>query len=195
MADNCDRDLGSSPSGPQNSITSVFYSVEMPAANRPSPYPALGGSYYYPGEDFDTWRVQFEALRERHQWPDSVAKQYAFAYIRDSARDAAMDITSYGPESLFQLLNAYETRFQLLEDLVRLHLRREGLLHGSRRRRQPEGDEGASSNHGQSVVSWRRLHDRLPSGTRAVLCVLRPLTDNWKKSLYLPARMTSEGEP
>ena len=48
-----------------------------------------------------------------------------------------MDISYYGPESLTQLLNAYETRFQLLEDLVRLRLRREGLLHGPRRRRQP----------------------------------------------------------
>ena len=102
----------------------------MPTANQPNPYPAVGGSYYYPGEAFDTWRVQFEALRERQQWPDSVAKQYAFAYMWDSAHDAVMDIASYRPESLTQMLNAFETRFQLLEDLVRLRLQREGLLHG-----------------------------------------------------------------
>ena len=35
------------------------------------------------------------------------------------------------------MLNAFETRFQLLQDLVRIHLRREGLLQGSRRQRQP----------------------------------------------------------
>ena len=109
----------------------------MPTANRPSSYLILGGSYYYPGEDFATWRVQFEALCERQQWPDSIAKQYPYAYMQESAGEAVMDIISYGPESLTQMLNAFETRFQLLEDLVRLRLRREGLIHGSRRRCQP----------------------------------------------------------
>ena len=35
------------------------------------------------------------------------------------------------------MLNAFETRFQLLEDLVRLRLRREGLLHSPSHPRQP----------------------------------------------------------
>ena len=109
----------------------------MPAKNRPSPYPDVGGSYYYPGEDFETWRVQFEALRERHQWKDAVAKQLAFAYMRDSATEAVMDIPFHGPETLTQVLNAYQTRFELLEDFVRLRLQREGLLRGSRCRCQP----------------------------------------------------------
>ena len=109
----------------------------MPATNRPSPFPAVGGSYCYYGEDFDAWRVQFEALHERQQWPDNLAKQFAFSYMRNSATEAVMDISYHGPESLTQLLNAYETSFQLLEDLVRLRLRREGLLRGPCRRCQP----------------------------------------------------------
>ena len=67
----------------------------MPTANRPRSHSILGGSYYYPGEDFAIWRVQFKALRERQQWPDSLAKQYAYAYMQDSAREAVMDIASY----------------------------------------------------------------------------------------------------
>ena len=102
---------------------SVFLSLEMPAVNHSRSCPILGGAYYYPGEDFTVWRVQFEALCERQQWPDSVA----FAYTRNSATEAVMDIPHCGPESLAQFLDAYETRFQLFEDLRILRIRGEEL--------------------------------------------------------------------
>ena len=59
--------------------------------------------------------------------------------MRDSAHDAVRDITLAEPENLTQMLDAYEDRFQLLEDLVRHRVQREGLLRGSRRQRQPGG--------------------------------------------------------
>ena len=99
----------------------------------------IGGSYYYPSEDFYAWRVQFEALSEHERWPDDLAKQYAYAYMRDAAHDAVGDIPLFGPQNLAQMLNTYEDRFRLLEDLVRCRMQREGLLSGSRRRRQPGG--------------------------------------------------------
>ena len=99
----------------------------------------IGGSYYYPGEDFYAWRAQFEALIEHERWPDNLAKQYAYAYMRDTAHDAVQDIPLFGPQNLTQMLNTYEDRFRLLEDLVRRHMQKEGLLRGSRRRRQPGG--------------------------------------------------------
>ena len=117
-------------------IASVFLPSDMPTADRTSSNPATGGSYYYPGEDFDTWRVQFKALCECQQWPDSVAKPLAFTYMRDSATEAVMDITYYGPESLTQLLDAYGTRFQLFEDLRILRLRGEELFQDLCRRSQ-----------------------------------------------------------
>ena len=110
----------------------------MPTADRTSINPAPGGPYYYPGEDFDTWRVQFKALCKRQQWPDSIAKPLAFAYMRDSATEAVMDIPYYGPESLTQLLDAYGTRFQLFENLRALRLRGEELFQDPRRR-SPSG--------------------------------------------------------
>ena len=110
----------------------------MPTADRTSLNPATGGSYYYPGEDFDTWRAQFKALCERQQWPDSVAKPLAFAYMGDSANEAVMDIPYYGPECLTQLLDAYRTRFQLFDNLRILRLRG-GELFQDPRCRNPSG--------------------------------------------------------
>ena len=110
----------------------------MPAINQYRSYLILGGAYYYPREDFTVWRVQFEALCEHQQWPDSVAKPLAFAYMRDSATEAVMYIPYYGPESLTQFLDAYGTRFQLLEDLRMLRLQGEELSQDPRRRSQSE---------------------------------------------------------
>ena len=110
----------------------------MPAVNQHRSYPILGGAYYYPGEDFTIWRVQFEALCEHQQWPDSVAKPLAFAYMRDSATEAVMDIPYYGPESLTQFLDAYGTRFQLLKDLRILRLQGEELSQDPRCQSQSE---------------------------------------------------------
>ena len=106
---------------------SVFSSVVMPTADRTSLDPATGDLYYYPGDDFDTWKSQFTALCGRQQWPDSVAKPFAFAYMGDLANEAVMDIPYDGTESLTQLLDAYKTRFQLLDNLRILRLQGEEL--------------------------------------------------------------------
>ena len=99
----------------------------------------IRGSSYYPGKDFYARRAQFEALSEHERWPDNIAKQYAYAYMRESAHDVVGDIPLSGPGNLTQLLNAYEDRFLLLEDLVRRRMQREALLRGSHRQRQPGG--------------------------------------------------------
>ena len=110
----------------------------MPPVIRSQYHPEVGGaSYYYPGEDFRAWRAQFEALREHERWSDLTARQYANACMRDTAHDAVRDITLAGPRSCSEMLDAYEERFFLLEDLVRLRMRQEGLLRAPRRRHQP----------------------------------------------------------
>ena len=61
---------------------------------------------------------------------DPVAKQFAFACMRDMATQTVMDFPLYGPETLCQMLNAYQDRFCLVEDLVRHGMRRGGNLRG-----------------------------------------------------------------
>ena len=80
----------------------------MPAQDLQPPYPAGIRSFdYFPGDDFRAWRHQFEALAERSQWTNAVAKQYAFAYMRDWATQVVMDIPLYGSETMKQMLDAY----------------------------------------------------------------------------------------
>ena len=118
----------------------VFSSVEMPTVNRHRSHVVSGGAaFYYPGEDFRAWRAQFEALQEHEQWSDPIARQYACECMRDTAHDAVRDIMLADPGSLPQMLNAFEDRFQVLEDLVWHRMQRERLLHGPHRRRQPGG--------------------------------------------------------
>ena len=110
----------------------------MPTADRSRYHPEVGGaSYHYPGEDFGAWRAQFEALQEHERWSDRTARRYANACMRDAAHDAVWDITLTGPSSCSMMLDAYEERFFLLEDLVRLRMRQEGFLRVPRRWRQP----------------------------------------------------------
>ena len=110
----------------------------MPIANRSRYHPEVGGaSYYYIGEDFRAWRAQFDALYEHERWPDRTARRYANACMRDSTHDAVRDITLAGPRSCSMMLDAYEERFQLLDDLVRIRMREEGLLRAPRHRRRP----------------------------------------------------------
>ena len=66
------------------SFIPVFSSIAMPVHGRLAPYPdGIRGSYYYLYDDFRTWRYRFEALVGRYQWKNDVAKQFAFAYLRD----------------------------------------------------------------------------------------------------------------
>ena len=69
------------------------------------------GSYYYLNDDFRRWRAHFKNLVDQHQMTDPMAKQFAFACIRDLATQTVMDIPLYGPETLGQMLNAYHVRF------------------------------------------------------------------------------------
>ena len=108
----------------------------MPPVNRYNPEVG-GAAYYYIGEDFRAWRSQFETLQEHERWSDHTARRYTSACMRGTAHDAIIDIPLTGPSSFTQLLDAYEERFFLLEDLVQLRMKREGLLRTPRRRRQP----------------------------------------------------------
>ena len=161
VAGNCDPNRGSSLCGPRLKTTSLLLPSDLPSAHQSRPN-VIGGSYYYPGEDFCAWRAQFKALCGRQQWPDSVAKPLAFAYMGDSANEAVMDIPYDGPESLTQLLDAYRTRFQLFDNLRILRLRGESCPRALAAETHPGRDEGASSNHGRRMVSWHQLHDCLP---------------------------------
>ena len=90
----------------------------MPAANRPQYHPEVEEvSHFYPGDDFDHWRVRFQALCEQRWWSDSVAKPFAFAYMAELAAEAVMDIPYDGPESLDKFLDAYRDRLQLFEHM------------------------------------------------------------------------------
>ena len=61
------------------------------------PYPAgIRYFYYLPGEDFQTWRYQFEGIADRYQWTNTVTKQFAFAYMSDTATQTVIDILSMG---------------------------------------------------------------------------------------------------
>ena len=142
----------------------------------------IRGSYYYLDDDFQAWRSQFEALVERHQWMDAVAKQFAFAYMRDMATQTVVDIPLYGPETLGQMLNTYQDWFGLIEDLVRLCMGRGGTLRGPRRRRPTQGGEGASSNRDRNVGF---LHQAASYHTPEVLakwCASQHGKDNSRRS-------------
>ena len=82
------------------------------------PYPA-GIWYFYHllVEDFPTWRCRFERLADKYRWTDAVTIQFAFAYMRDTATQAVMDIPLYGSEIAEQLLDVYQDRFRIGEDL------------------------------------------------------------------------------
>ena len=87
----------------------------MPTVDRSQYHPEGGGSssHFYPGDDFDLWRAQFQALCKQKRWSDDVAKPFAFAYMAELAAEAVMDIPYDGPESLDKFLDAYRDRLQL----------------------------------------------------------------------------------
>ena len=109
----------------------------MPEPTPPPPhFSEAQGSYYYLSNDFRSWRARFENLVSQHQLTDLVAKQFAFVCMRDLATQAVMDISLYGPETLSQMLNTYQDRFCLVQDLERLRTQRGGNLHGPWHRRR-----------------------------------------------------------
>ena len=68
-------------------------------------------------KDFRAWRCQFEGLASWYQWTNAVTKQFAFAYMRDIDTQTVMDIPLYGSETARELLDTYQERFCLGEDL------------------------------------------------------------------------------
>ena len=97
--------------------------TQAPDDGQGRPYPA-GIRYYYhlPGEDFRVWRRRFKGLADRYRWTDAVTKQFAFAHMRNTATQTVMDIPLYGPETAEELLEAYQDRFYLGEDIENLRL-------------------------------------------------------------------------
>ena len=111
----------------------------MPVQELQPPYPAgIRCFYFFPNDDFRIWRRQFEALAGRYQWTNAIAKQFAFAYMRDWATQVVMDIPLHGSETIEQTLDAYQDRFSLVADLQQLQMQRGGTLRGHRRRCQPK---------------------------------------------------------
>ena len=78
----------------------------------PRLYPArLRYFSYLPDEDFLVWRSQFQAVVNRYQWTNAVAKQFTFAYMKDIATQAVLDIPLSESETVEQMLDEYQDRF------------------------------------------------------------------------------------
>ena len=78
----------------------------------PRLYPAgLRYFSYLPDEDFLVLQSQFQAVINSYQWTNSVAKQFAFAYMKDIATQAFLDIPLSGLETVEQMLDEYQEQF------------------------------------------------------------------------------------
>ena len=64
-----------------------------------------------PGQDFLAWRSQFQVIASYHRWSDDEAKQLVYAYMKGTALESVMDISLTGPETIGQVLDAYQDRF------------------------------------------------------------------------------------
>ena len=64
-----------------------------------------------PGENFLAWRSQFQVIASYHRWSDDEAKQLVYAYMKGTALESVMDISLTGPETIGQVLDAYQDRF------------------------------------------------------------------------------------
>ena len=89
----------------------------MPSIDRIHSNPTAEELHYFPGDDFETWRARFLELCRRQRWTDSVAKPLAYAYKRDLATEAVMDVPYHGPEDLTAFLDIYRTRLRRLEEV------------------------------------------------------------------------------
>ena len=63
------------------------------------------------GENFLAWRSQFQVIATYHRWSDDEAKQLVYAYMKGTALESVMDISLTGPETIEQVLDAYQDRF------------------------------------------------------------------------------------
>ena len=152
------RTVGHSLCGSRLKTTSLLLPTDMQAVDWSSLDPAMGGSYYYPGENFDVWRAQFKALCERQQWSDSVAKPFAFVYMGELAAEAVMNIPYDGPESLNQFLDAYRHRLQTIRKPEDTTSTRRGVIPGAP---SPEFNRNETKEPPPAADTW-------PSGTPTI---------------------------
>ena len=64
-----------------------------------------------PGENFLAWRSQFQVIATYHRWSDDEAKQLVYAYMKGTALESVMEICLTGPETIEQVLDAYQDSF------------------------------------------------------------------------------------
>ena len=64
-----------------------------------------------PGENFLAWRSQFQVIASYHRWSNDEAKQLVYAYMKGIALESVMDICLTGPETIGQVLDAYQDPF------------------------------------------------------------------------------------
>ena len=65
-----------------------------------------------PGENFLSWRSQFQVIATLNEWTNAEAKSMAFAYMKGHALDTVLDISiKEEDETLTDLLEKYQSRF------------------------------------------------------------------------------------
>ena len=64
-----------------------------------------------PGENFLAWRSQFQVIVNYYRWSDDEAKQLVYVYMKGTALESVMDISLTGPETIQQVLDAYQDLF------------------------------------------------------------------------------------
>ena len=65
-----------------------------------------------PGENFLSWRIQFQVIANINEWSNTEAKGMAFAYMKGHALDTVLDIDiKRESETLEDLLGRYQMRF------------------------------------------------------------------------------------
>ena len=65
-----------------------------------------------PGENFLSWRAQFQVIATLNRWTNSEAKSMAFAYMRGHALDTVLDISiTEEHQTLADVLEKYQLRF------------------------------------------------------------------------------------
>ena len=81
---------------------------------RPPKFTAAKVQYFSnnPGENFLSWRIQFQVIAGINDWSNTEAKAMAFAYMKGHALDTVLDIDiKREGETLEDLLGRYQMRF------------------------------------------------------------------------------------
>ena len=100
----------------------IFHNLSLDESGRERHHPASGQSsrphntkmQYFanlPGENYLAWKSQFQVMASYHRWSDDQGKQLVYAYMKGTALESVMDISLTGPETIGQVLDAYQYRF------------------------------------------------------------------------------------